>query len=288
MRRLVAACCLLAGCDRVFGVQFTGPDAASGADLDEDGIPDVVDDCLQAPEDLAGDDDGAAPLNGEDACPLDWAHGEDEDSDALPVQCDPLPDAGFDGERRCFMSFSSGTLNGRLWYSRDGAGWSAGTGELLFDSDSDLTLSMLPATELRVAATTTVDALFEVTRGGTLTELTLWVAANDPPLIPPGSPTDSACVVEANSGNWAVRVRGTGPRNTVVMTPFVVPSQIRIRATYVPGNLQSTLRCDARVIDVTDWVRTDVALTFPPTGRIGFGGRSGTIRVKALDILEHP
>lgn len=282
MRWLVAACCLLAGCDRVFGSQFEGPDAAGELDLDDDGILDVSDNCIQPPEDLDGDEDGSAPLNGDDACPLDWAHGEDEDSDALPVQCDPLPGIGFDGQRRCFMGFGSGTLNGKLWYSRDGVGWSAGTGELLYDSDSEVTLTMMPVEDLLLARTTTADALFEVTEATSLTEVTLWVAANDP------AQDDAGCTVESDTNTWVVRVRGAGPANSVALTAFVAPIRMRIRATWVPHSNGTTLACDAQIVDVTSWVHTEAAIAFPETGRIGFGGRAGTIRVHALDIIEHP
>lgn len=100
---MIAALALVAGCDRLFGIQHFSadddfdaalPDSFDpSADRDSDGIPDAVDNCPDTPNDDQADFDQDQIGDICDLCPLDRDDQTDTDGDRIGDACDPNPGA---------------------------------------------------------------------------------------------------------------------------------------------------------------------------------------------------
>ena len=118
----------LSGCHLVFGLQRgddavvvdAGPDAVPDvavADLDKDGIDDLIDTCIATAADGEADDDGDMLPNASDPCPFNSVHYGNADGDAIPDACDPFTSSAGD-HPLCVMTFADTALANALWTRR--------------------------------------------------------------------------------------------------------------------------------------------------------------------------
>lgn len=293
MHLLVTATWLLAGCHHVFGVppgvspdhDGDAVDAPEVVDIDADQVPDDIDDCLRDDAlDNARDEDATAPINELDPCPLDAATTADSDGDPLLAPCDPLPTHGI---RRCLMAFESGEINEALWRQREPqAAWSHGPGALAFESSGPEMYTMIASRDLAGGGTTTLDALVEISNATSNTAIVLRTHANlsvsDHPV------PDAGCIVSVTNGDYRLQVAGDGSDGSQLLVgTATAPVVVRLRATYVPGtDSTSRIRCDAH-LPGDPWSTSESLVRVPVPGHVGFAARDTTVRIEALDFLEH-
>jgi hypothetical protein len=116
----IALLLLLGACNQVFGVDETGafPDADVRPDRDEDGIADVMDECIAPAVDGMDDGDADGVPASTDSCPYSPS-GPDIDADGVLDECDPFPLVA--GDRHlCTMAFGRVEVNSALWLPRKG------------------------------------------------------------------------------------------------------------------------------------------------------------------------
>ena len=119
---------VLAGCNSVFGLDPAAlkpesdaslrPDGDPHADLDRDGIKDVVDSCISPAADRLVDSDADFMANGVDLCAFDKAMTSDSDGDGFGDACDPYPQLPGD-RQRCLMAFTDPDMDVIMWKSRE-------------------------------------------------------------------------------------------------------------------------------------------------------------------------
>jgi len=277
---------LCVGCNQVYGLDQTELlplEAGIGVDLDLDGLPDEVDPCLAPMRDAEDDYDGDALAAATDPCPFDAASSGDMDGDTLHDVCDPFPNAS--GDRlRCYMSFGSTELNGRLWKARDATGdWTSREGEL-FTKVAGPISGLVSTLELAPAAQTTLDAAVTLSNASTgIYGFRLWARAADA-----YDNQELGCELsgDAMSTRLAI-VRGNdmdvpGGASTVFL-PFPRSLPARIRLTLAPSGTGMDVRC-AFSAPVETVVKAHI--DGMPPGRVAFGTENLQAFVSALAIYE--
>lgn len=82
---------LACGCNAVFGLKPTDVADATSADLDGDGVPDTIDNCIFVPNADQTDTDGDGVGDACDLCPANASANHDEDGDGIGDECDVCP-----------------------------------------------------------------------------------------------------------------------------------------------------------------------------------------------------
>lgn len=237
---------MASGCNWVYGLEPTAhrdsghSDADPRADLDRDGIADVIDPCIAPDADALLDHDGDGMPNGSDPCPFDPAATGDSDQDGVPNACDPFPQAG--DRVRCVMAFSDPDVNVQLWRKR----------EVSFAWDLDMPRQLLAQLSGTVAANYPFEGpsvtAFDVTGDLLLApfEGRFAVLAR---AAPAAAATDVGCELVGSAGTWTLRTLPDTSVTTQVPSPGGASTvRYRVSVAIAPASPSgSNLRCKVQL-----------------------------------------
>lgn len=279
MRWGAASLLLVCACNQVFGiepvVQTTVDanlmDADLRADIDADGLADVVDPCIAGPIDELLDLDFDDIPSGVDACPFD-ANVADGDQDGLAASCDLFPALAGD-RRRCVMSFRDYDLNPLLWQPRPGQpGWDVRA--MTHRAASVGTIVAVTALEGAVTTSVQVYGLVGATaNGGTFR------------LIVRGSPftplTDTGCEITRRTASYELGLLPPGP----VATLDAQGQYFLLTATLVPGPTPGpNLRCTLHNLE--GGIASIVEKVELPGGRVALSATNIDLTLFGLGVYE--
>jgi hypothetical protein len=283
VRSAALALLLACGCNQVFGIEQTVQstvdadlmDADLRADIDADGLADVVDPCIAGPIDDLVDLDFDGIPNAIDPCPFEATQG-DLDQDGVAGPCDMF--AALPGDRRrCVMSFRDYDLNPLLWRPRPGQeGWDL----TYMTTNKTFSGTIVAITPLEGTVTTTIEVY------GTLGVAQSTAAGGTFRLIVRGSPlndaTDTGCEVTQRLGGLDL---GTIPA-AVTTTIRTTGSDFLLSATFVPSGTGdgANLRC---TLDTLGGSSGSFSLKVEmPGGRVALSAANIDVTVNGLGVYE--
>lgn len=274
---------LACGCNQLFGIEHTVQstvdanlmDADLRADIDADGLADIVDPCIAGPIDELHDLDLDGIPNGVDTCPFDAAKA-DVDQDGVSGACDVFPVLPGD-RRRCVMSFRDYDLNPLLWRPRPGEeGWDV----TYMTARSARSGTIVAVTPLEGTGTTTIEVHASLGVGPTSADggtFRLIVRGN-----PVTAGTDTGCEVTRGIGGLDLATVPAGVKTSVP----TASSDFLLSATFVPSGTTDApnLRC---TLDTLGGVVGSFALNVElPGGRVALSATNLDVTVKGLGVYE--
>jgi hypothetical protein len=274
---------VFAGCNSLFGLEATElrpeldaslrPDGDPHADLDRDGIKDVVDSCIAPAADGLIDSDGDGVPNGKDICAFDTDVAGDSDGDGFGDVCDPYP--SLVGDRlRCLMTFSDPDMDIVMWKARDTVAmpWVLYEPRALQGFEG----SIVADWPFESSAVTT----YEI-RGRFIMPTT-----GDFAVLPRAGliplPTDVGCKLSISGAAWTLdTVPSSGaPVPVPVITALSV--QFRMLVTMAPKATGNNLGCSLTIGSAPSTVATRVTL---PEANLGFS-TSARVTIQGIVIYE--
>jgi hypothetical protein len=273
----------LAGCNSVFGLDPAAlkpesdaslrPDGDPHADLDRDGIKDVVDSCISPAADRLVDSDGDFIANGVDLCAFDKATTEDSDGDGFGDVCDPYPRLPGD-RQRCLMAFTDPDMDVVMWKPREVVSkpWTLYLPQQLAGEEG----SIVADWPFESPAVTTYDVRGYL-RSPTTGTFDVLPRADLTP-----QPTDIGCTFVMSANGWSLDTVPSSGAAVPVTTEAGLVVPYRMIVTVAPKTLRN-LGCSLSIAQGTP-VSVSTAATLPEAN-LGFAA-SAFVGITSITIYE--